>query len=204
MKALLDGDIIVYRTGFASEDVPEGIAIWRMEETLYDILTKTNADSYKIWLSDSLENNWRYKLYSEYKSSRKDKPKPIHYQALVNHLLSEHEAEVAWGEEGDDALGIDQDKDGYFTDFHEGEFKTCICSIDKDLLQIPGLHYNWVKGEYRTITEQRGLYNFYIQLLVGDSTDDIPGCPGIGYKKAPKILEGCQNEWVMFIQTHKI
>lgn len=201
MKALIDGDILVYRTGFASEDVPEPIAIWRLDNTIKEILVETNSTDYVIWLSDSLQNNFRFGLYPEYKSSRKDKPKPTHYEALFNHLIEAHNADIAWGEEGDDALGIDQDKVGYFKDTHEGEYKTIICSIDKDLLQIPGLHYNWVKKEFRCITEQEGIYNFYIQLLVGDNTDDIPGCPKIGYKKAPKILEGCETEWDMFLQV---
>ncbi len=44
--------------------------------------------------------------------------------------------------EADDALGIAQDQIEHFDPAvsHQPEYNTVICSIDKDLLQIPGLH----------------------------------------------------------------
>lgn len=90
------------------------------------------------------------------------------------------------GYEADDALGMNQT---------EG---AVICSIDKDLLQIPGQHYNFVKGLWTEITELDGWFNFYVQLLVGDTSDNIPGCPGIGKVKAPRILAGCKTPFEMY------
>jgi 5'-3' exonuclease len=66
--------------------------------------------------------------------------------------------------------------------------QSVIVSIDKDLLQIPGSHYNFVKSEFTEVSEEEGMFSFYIQLLMGDSTDNVSGCPGIGPKKAEKAL----------------
>ena len=186
MIALVDGDILVYRTGFAAnEEGMERIARARMNETITTMLATLNAQDFRIFLSDS-KSNFRLKLFPLYKANRKQ-PKPIHYEYLINVLLKDWNAEVCFDEEADDGLGITQGSG------------TVICSIDKDLYQIPGRHYNWVTGNTRYIKESEGLYNFYKQVLTGDATDNVCtatglGCPGIGEKKAEAALEGCQTE----------
>jgi 5'-3' exonuclease len=62
-------------------------------------------------------------------------------------------------------------------------------SLDKDLDQVSGWHYNFVKKNKYFITEAEGLLNFYMQFLVGDSVDNIKGARGIGPKKARILLE---------------
>ena len=69
-----------------------------------------------------------------------------------------------------------------------------IASIDKDLKQVPGRHYNFVTRVMEDVSEFQGWYNFYTQLLVGDPTDNIKGCPGIGKVKAAKALRDCQSQ----------
>lgn len=200
MLALIDGDIVRYRTGFASNDTPEGIAIWRCRETLEQILSAVGATEFRIYLSDSKENNFRYALYPRYKESREKQPKPVHHEALKDYLIQEWGAIVASGQEADDALGIDQSKSNYtYMEYMWGEHKedpgrSVICSIDKDLLQVPGKHYNWVRDETQDITAIEGIRRFYVQCLTGDRTDDIPGIPRIGPKTAEKILQGCETE----------
>jgi len=75
---------------------------------------------------------------------------------------------------------------------------TCICSIDKDLDQIPGWHYNFVKQIKYKITPEEGLKHFYTQLLTGDRIDNIMGVPGVGPKTAEKILKQCVTEEELF------
>lgn len=99
--------------------------------------------------------------------------KPHHYQAIRDHLVNEWGAEVTCGIEADDALGIAQTEE------------SVICSIDKDLLMIPGRHYNWQRKEYYEISEWEGWRNFYTQLLTGDRTDNILGV----WKDTPKFKE---------------
>lgn len=197
MHVLIDGDILCYRTGYTvNEEGQEGFARARMNETIQRILDAINARNFTIYLSDS-KNNFRLNLFPAYKANR-TQPKPIHLEYLQNVLLNDWKAEVAFDEEADDALGINQKQD----------HSTCICSIDKDLLQIPGLHYNWVTGKSKVVTELGGLSCFYAQLLTGDSTDNVCvatklSCPGIGPVKAEALLEGCNTEEEMFQQVCK-
>lgn len=57
---------------------------------------------------------------------------------------------------------------------------------------------NYPTGEVFEVSELEGMYNFYKQLLTGDRVDNIQGIPGIGDKKAEKILEGCETEGDMY------
>lgn len=192
MHSLIDGDILVYRTGYTvNEEGQEGLARARMNDTIQRILDTTNARDFTIYLSDS-KNNFRLNLFKDYKANRKQ-PKPIHLEYLQNVLLKDWKAEVAFDEEADDALGINQKQD----------HSTCICTIDKDLLQVPGLHYNWVTGKSRSIGDVEANSRFYAQILTGDSTDNVSiatglSCPGIGPVKAEALLEGCNTEEEMF------
>lgn len=199
MHALLDADIFVYRVGFTTNEEPAQVAISLLDNMIEECLAAVGAESFTCYLSDSTKNGFRYKLYPEYKANRTQE-KPKHYQALRDHLVSFWNAIITEGQEADDALGIDQSENnkklysyniggGKVTDF--GLLKqqeTIICSIDKDLFQIPGNHYNFVTKQFNFITEEQGLYFFYKQVLMGDPSDNIGGLKGIGPKKAEKIL----------------
>lgn len=176
MHALIDGDILLYRCGYGAENESEEVAIHRLNNLISKILEETKATSHAIYLSDSRDATFRAKLNPEYKGNRKS-AKPIHYQLLKDYLINEYFAQVEVEQEADDALGIAQTKD------------TIICSIDKDLLQVPGLHYNFVKEEHITISEEEGVLFFYLQLLMGDKADNVPGVTGIGIAKASNILQ---------------
>jgi 5'-3' exonuclease len=191
--ALIDGDIIVYRVGYTTDE--EWIARARVRETIEKILRSTDATDYEIWLSDSGEN-WRLKLFPRYKANR-TQPKPVLQEYIQNLLLDKWGAEVAWGQEADDALGIRA-----VSLKNEG----IICSIDKDLKQIPGRHYDFVKEEFSNVTEWQGLFTFYKQCLTGDSTDNIRvveglSARGIGPDKAYRLLEGCVSENELFLSV---
>lgn len=198
MLALIDGDIVRYRTGFASNDVSEGIACARAKETMEQILEAVEADSYRLYLSDTKDNNFRYKLYPRYKESRERMPKPVHHEVIKDYLMDRWGAVITPNQEADDALGIDQTNEfqGTVQIAHDTweTFQTVICSIDKDLLQVPGKHYNWVKDEFREIEWLQGTRSFFEQCLKGDRTDDILGLQGIGDKKAARALAGASSE----------
>ncbi len=154
------------------------------------ILADVGATNYKCYLSG--DNNFRYSIYPEYKANRRDKPKPKHLEALREHILVNHPSDVADGIEADDSLGIAS------TDHKSNGVRCIIASLDKDLLQVAGLHYNFVKRDIREIGELEGWKNFYIQLLVGDPADNIPGCTGIGKVKAPRLLDGATDTTALY------
>lgn len=86
-----------------------------------------------------------------------------------------------------------------------GEGNCLILSIDKDMKQIPGIHYNYqrvrvydeegnrVNGDFKgldMITPEEANRFFWEQMLIGDGADNIKGVPRIGPVKAGKLLNG--------------
>jgi len=143
---------------------------------LEKILKRCKTTKYHGFLSGT--GNFRDDIATikPYKGNRPDR-KPAHYDALTEYLINYWNAKVIDGMEADDALAINQTKD------------TCIASIDKDLLQVPGKHYDFYHDKRLTITRSEAIKRLYGQIIAGDSTDNIGGVPGIGIKGAYKLLE---------------
>lgn len=187
--ALLDCDIFVYRVGFASEDSEEHFAIARVTDLVNDIVFQQLAcDDYKAYITG--RGNFRndVAITAPYKGNRKDMKKPKHYNALRKHL-QRLGAQLVEGMEADDAIAIEA------TNMRDSCY---IVSIDKDLDQVPGYHYNFVKKEEYYVTDEEGLLSFYKQILTGDKVDNIIGIKGVGPVKAAKLLEGCKTEQEMY------
>lgn len=204
MQALIDQDLLCYRCAASAENDDLGIAIYRIDELLDNILNKTEATSYRAFLTGA--NNFRKQIYPEYKANR-TQPKPKHLKDLQIYSLEKLNAEFApEGLEADDALAINQKYLGVNIK------ETIICSLDKDLLQVPGHHFSWEingKGWTRpdTFIEQshlEGLRLFYKQCLKGDTSDNVKGIEGLGEKKATKILEDCTSELEMFKKVRNL
>jgi len=198
MYALIDGDLVAYRCAAVNENANEGLACWQADQMISRILEDVNADNWEIYLSG--ENNFRYGIYPDYKLNRRDQPRPKFLERIREYMVRDHQAIITDGYEADDALGIRASE--------LSDYDVVICSLDKDLLQIGGTHYNFVRRELIEVSELAGLRAFYEQLLVGDPTDNIRGCPGIGKVKAPKLLDGCdtadcfvQSCWQAFVKA---
>lgn len=195
MIALIDMDLVVFRAAASAENDPLGIAIHRAEELLDNILNKVGASEYKAYISS--DTNFRKEIYPEYKAQR-NPVKPVHLLAMKEYAFTKMGAILSpQGLEADDMLGIEQDKNTH---------TTTICSLDKDLLQIPGLHFQWEIGtskwnkpdNWLTQTELEGYRLFYQQAIKGDPTDNIKGIKGKGKVFAEKALADCTTELEMF------
>lgn len=191
MRALIDGDIVCYRVAWTTEQEEEGIAIWRTSELVQRILSSVGASHYSLFLSGPTVDGFRYALYPAYKQNRKQ-PKPKHYDLLRAFLIEGWDSHLTSDQEADDALGIEHSKDPY---------NSILCSIDKDFKQLPGHHYNFVKEEIFTISEEEAIKNFYLQILIGDVVDNIPGLWRIGPVRAANILHRCTTEDELFEKT---
>jgi len=190
---LVDGDIVAYRCAAANENEDEHIARWQANQMMERIVHETNASSVSCFLTGS--DNFRLLYNPQYKANRKDMPRPKHLQAVREELCVKWQATVCEGEEADDRMGIVQCSSE----------NTMICTIDKDLLMIPGKHYNFVKQEFQEVSEHQGIQHFYYQLIMGDRTDNIFGFDGKARHKVPKFLEPavafllhCETEMDMF------
>ena len=184
MRALIDGDIVVYRGAASAEKEEQWVALARADQMMQDILADTGSDSYSVYLTGT--DNFRREIAPSYKANRPDE-RPAHWQAVREFLVTHHKAEVCNGHEADDQLGIQQDKE---------RGTTVICSIDKDLLQIPGRHYNFIKKTFQEVGTDEGLKHLYLQSLIGDRSDNIIGVAGIGPVKEAQALDGLlPEEW---------
>ena len=128
---------------------------------------------------------FRHDLWADYKGNRKS-ASPLALKPLKEWATEQHPTWTKPGLEADDVLGIL----ATHSTLVKGE--KIIVSHDKDLGQIPGLHLNPMspdEGVYRIAPAFARRLLAY-QVLVGDSTDNYPGCPGIGPVRADKILDG--------------
>lgn len=180
MHALIDADILNYRIGFATNTEAESVAIRTMAGFLEDLLLFDLPDVQTWELHLTGKKNFRndVAVTAPYKGNR-TADKPIHYHLLRNYLETAWGASVSDGIEADDVLAIRATELGN---------NSIIVTLDKDLDQVVGWHYNFVKKIKYYVEKDEGLLNFYKQFLVGDSVDNIIGAKGIGAKKAEKLL----------------
>jgi 5'-3' exonuclease len=197
MKALFDSDIFAYRAASACEDEDEATAQRTLDRLIVDVLMCGVDNIYPDCFVDSWsmhltgKNNFRYEIATTvpYKGNRVDKPKPKHLAFLRSHLVKEWGATISEGEEADDTIAIEATKLG----------DNCvIVSLDKDLDQICGWHYNFVKRLSYYIKPEEGLVKLYTQMLTGDAADNIKGLFRIGPVKAAKIIGDTTNELELY------
>lgn len=187
MKALIDADIVTYSCAIYNEPFGWDACRDDIDSLMRRILETTGATDYAAYLTGS--NNFRYQVNPDYKGNRKGKPDPIYRQDANAYLVTEFGAIVTDGYEADDALGIDATRGGS---------ETIICTIDKDLLMIPGHHYNWRKNEFIDVSPLDALRCFYRQLITGDRTDNLFGIAGLGPVKSGRIINDLTDEEDMF------
>ncbi len=184
---LIDADTYAYVAAALAENEDDMQARFNLNKMLEDTLVACNDFEFICYLTGP--NNFRYKVYPEYKAQRKDQKKPQFLAACRQHLIDEYKAIVSDGCEADDLVGVEHYKRGC---------ETTIVHSDKDLNQFVGWHYNPKKKERYLVSPMDGMRFFYTQLLQGDTADNIKGCSGIGPIKAKRMLEHCTNEAEMF------
>jgi DNA polymerase-1 len=198
MIALIDADIVVYQSAAKAETIvdwgDDEIIITGsktqtkngIEDMVNDLTRVLGADRVVLAFTD--EQYFRKDVYPAYKGNRKGVRKPVTYGYGKEFALDKYETMVRPGLEADDILGI------LSTTTVKGfQGDKVVCSLDKDMLTFPGRVYNWSKPNDGVVIvdEDTADYNFYMQILMGDSTDGYPGCPGIGKVRAARILDEC-------------
>lgn len=123
-----------------------------------------------------------------YKGNRDDKRKPTHGDACVQYMLDNYKCRVSENEEADDLMGYLQ-----MEIYRDNSMGSVIATIDKDLDMIPGMHYNFVKEESYLVSEEEADKNFWRQMIIGDTTDNITGVP----KKGPKAAAQAEEDGLL-------
>jgi hypothetical protein len=168
-------------------DEHENTAIETMAVFLEDLLMfdLVDTDDYELFLTGKTNFRNEVAVTVPYKGNRKDVKKPKHLPLLREYLQTAWGASVSDGQEADDDIAIRA------TELGE---ESIIVSIDKDFMQVPGWHYNFVKKVKKHVTPEEGLRFFYKQILMGDSADNIKGIFRVGEKKATKMLADLKTE----------
>jgi DNA polymerase-1 len=209
--ALIDADILVYECCYRAEEATEWEpgsftyqaslpdAIEDFTSCINNIMEATGATERIVTLSsEDRSTNFRKQSWPEYKEHRTKagSRRPLLYHPLRAWIMEEYNARMREGIEADDTLGILATFD---TSTLPPMDQRIVCSVDKDMFTIPGFHYNWRKEDDGVIeiTEDVAYGYFMVQTLTGDSTDNYPGCPGVGPVKALKILGDleCKDMW---------
>lgn len=192
----------------------EDVAIKAADNILKDIMSEVKSKKYLLYMTGDDNHRDRKAEVVKYKVSREDMVRPERLKAVRRHILDNHGAKIIEGLECDDVISVVGYK-GYVADPESP--KTCIVNIDKDLFGTPLVNYDFVKNEWKYITEYEANKWMFIQILMGDSIDDIRGLPNIstelrkkygcrkgksiGEKTAEKILEGSEDIQEMYRRT---
>jgi hypothetical protein len=167
---------------------------------------KVPEDSLEVSYYLTGKGNFREELatIAKYKGNRDKMEKPVHYQAVRDYLVDHWGAYVVDGIEADDEVSI------LAWDSYRSGGDHVLCTIDKDLDQVPGWHYDYKKKVFYETDPLDGELFFYAQILAGDSTDNIKGCYRIGIEKAKTLVndwfdtcaESGHHEWRRYIWDH--
>jgi len=191
-RLLVDGDILAFRAGLRAgkEEVtnPQAVVRNSIDTLLRHLDWNLEPSEILIGISPGSRQQFRYVVLPDYKANRGDKPKPEWLPYARDYLQEKHGAIMSHPKlEADDWMADQQDVEG---------LSTIICTIDKDLRMVPGRHYNLDKETCTVTSELEGERQFWYQMLIGDSADNILGLPGMGPKGADKLLDAtAPSDW---------
>lgn len=140
----------------------------------------------KVLVVLSGPENYRYDIATirPYKGNRDPEHKPIYMQQMKDYLVSRFGAIYSDGVEADDVVA-------QLGTANRG--RLVMASMDKDLWQVPGLHYDFLHEKHFDIDDETGLCNLYTQIISGDATDNILGCYKVGKKGAEALVYNIRN-----------
>lgn len=201
---IIDGKSVFYRGYYAmgALSLPDGTptgGVYGFAAISMEIVRKLNPTKVVVAWDSKTSVSKRRALYSDYKAGRV-KPGEDFYAQIP--LLEELVKDLGWNfveldnYEADDIIGtLSREAD------EAGDYETYIISSDLDMLQIVDDNtHMWriLKGftniEQINVPELEAKYGIQksqfldLKSLKGDSSDNIPGVPGIGEKTAVKLL----------------
>ena len=200
---LLDAYALIFRAYYAmvrsARTTSTGIdtsAVFGFVNTLQDLLKREQPSHIAVCFDPPGGNTFRHKSYEPYKANRDKTPEGILVAVpYIKRILEAYRIPVfeVEGYEADDVIGTLShlaEKQGFFTYMVTG---------DKDFGQLvtPNVKiYNPGKSEIQGVEEINAKYGIHSPLqlidilgLMGDSADNIPGCPGVGPKTAEKLIQ---------------
>ena len=199
-RLLIDADSLIYIIAYNHREGSDERSVKDSCDTfLADMMLMSGCDEYIGSFSSS--KNFRHELYkyAEYKGKR---PEKADYVKLWEPVIKEHYVNKhGFIVPGTERCPVELEADDVVVALAhlciEDGIKYVIASPDKDLRQVQGIFYNYAKqGEDIPVTTEitpvQAQFNFWFQMLTGDSTDNILAVPGLGPVKALKLLDGIE------------
>ena len=203
---LIDGSGYIFRAYYAlppltrkSDGLPVG-AVSGFCNMLFKLLEDSKSEDNKekpthfAVIFDSARKNFRNEIYSDYKANRSEAPDDlipqfdyIRKSVLAFNLPSIEQINY----EADDLIAT------YVEQINKVGAKATIVSSDKDLLQLHGKNtriFDPMKNKFLGIDDIKQKFGVKpeqiidVQSLAGDSSDNVPGVPGIGIKTAAELI----------------
>ena len=203
---LVDGSGYIFRAYYAlppltrkSDGLPTG-AVSGFCSMLFKLLEDSKSDknlqkpTHFAVIFDSARKTFRNEIYSEYKANRSEAPDDLapQFEYIRKSVLAFNLPSVELiNYEADDLIATYVDKI-----LKEGG-KVTIVSSDKDLMQLykKGVRiYDPMKNKFikeEDVQKKFGVDSskvIDVQSLAGDSSDNVPGVPGIGVKTAAELI----------------
>ena len=202
---LLDAYALIYRAYYALIKSPrinsKGFntsAILGFVNTLEDVLKKENPTHIGIAF-DPTGPTFRHEAYPEYKAQREETPEVIRLSVpIIKDIIRAYRIPILEvpGYEADDVIGT------LATEAGKRGITTYMMTPDKDYGQLVGENvfmyrprHNDKAFEVMGVEEVKNKYAIQSPLqvidllgLMGDASDNIPGCPGVGEKTAQKLI----------------
>lgn len=210
LHILLDADMLCFISCSSVEhEVDWGDGLWTLHANASDaeaqiddrvativalICDKLNYEGeYDVLmcLSDD-KDNFRKHILSTYKANRIGKRKPVCYGEVRRWIITNYDTKIIPSLEADDIVGI-------LATRYKGQ--EVHASGDKDFKSIPGIYFDFLKGDLYHISEEEADRYFYTQCLIGDVADNYKGCPKVGVKTVEKIFEKEGCSWNTVEQT---
>ena len=213
MKVIFDADSLIYASCFKKKDdreFPEdlfetdvNVAFNKFQvsfERLLDFLEE-QVNVNEVVFCNGSKNNFRKDISATYKLNRTQK-RPEILPLLHDMVKLEYNSIYGDGVETDDVVATlwaeEVEKNGIDS--------VIIMSLDKDYKQFPCwfYDYNYKKRELVKISEQEANENFYSQMIVGDSADNIKVCKGYGKVYAEKLFKDAKNKYSLMNRTYRL
>jgi DNA polymerase-1 len=202
--AVIDGDMIVYRAAFASEEeIKWDDDIWTLQsnepemkviidDMMEFIQDATQCEELTLVFSDS--RNFRYDIFPEYKANRKGKRKPLGIKYITEWAFDKYNG-IRWNNlEADDVVGM----------LCSNTKHNVAVSADKDFATLPECEwFNFLSRETSFMTQEEADYNHLAQALSGDSVDGFSGAKGIGGVTANKLLDKNGATWETVVNAYE-
>ena len=203
MILLVDADSLIfascYRTKTHPEDNPffENIedSIAKFDEQFMKIVNDLE-EKYpieKVITFNGSKGNFRKLITKKYKANRKKQQLPPLLHPMHQYVKDTYDSKFGFGIETDDLVA----RYWYKLATELGRDNVMIVSIDKDYKQFPCLMYNY---HYKhkvilDISPSEALYNFYEQMIIGDTADNVNYFKGKGKAFAKKYFVNCETKY---------